>query len=331
MIVVKCPLRISLVGGSTDLEEFIQTYDKGSVISFPSTLSVYVTLHKNHRNKIIVNYSSKEEVNNVESIKNDIVRVVMQYFEDELERKNKFVTITFNSDIISHGSGLATSSAYMIATIKAFASYLQIDLSDFEICKLAIELERKFNPLTGYQDTYGCGISGFKRIVFEKNKRPKFRYFETKFLHDNFDMCLLYTGVTRNSTEVLQSIDVAKSFPLLSLVDQMDDAIDSDDVETFLRIFNQGWEIKKQSSSLIFDTETFTKYNKLFEDKDVVKGVKLCGAGAGGYFLVLLAKDEYGDDWGYQQFLGICAIHNVDPDNIIRIQVSNTGVTEFHT
>jgi len=290
MIVTKCPLRISLVGGSTDLEEFIDTYGTGSVISFPSNLYVYVTLHTNHRNKIIVNYSHKEEVDSIDQIKNDVVRVVMRHFRKELEVTNdkKNITITFNSDIISHGSGLATSSAYMIATIKAVSLYLGLDISDFEICKLSIELEREFNPLTGYQDSYGCGISGFKRIVFEKGKKPKFRYFETKFLQDNFDMCLVYTGIKRSSTEVLKSIDVSKSYSLLALVDRVDESLDLGDTEGFLKTFNQAWIAKRQSSPKIFDEiDDFHKFEDLLNEPYVL-GYKLLGAGAGGYFFLLL-------------------------------------------
>lgn len=290
MIVAKCPLRVSLVGGSTDLEEFIDTYGMGSVISFPSNLYVYVSIHKNHREKIIVNYSSKEEVEDIDSIKNDVARVVMQHFRNRhyFTGSSKWITITFNSDVISHGSGLATSTAYTIALIKAMAMYNGKEMSEFEICKLAIELERQFNPLTGYQDSYGCGISGFKRIVFEKNKRPKFRYFETKFLQDNFDMCLIYTGIKRSSTDVLKSIDVSKSYSLLELVNDMDEALDANDVDRFLKGFNKAWIAKRQSSPKIFDEiDGFDKFETLLNQPSVL-GYKLLGAGAGGYFLLLL-------------------------------------------
>jgi len=46
MIIAKCPLRISLVGGSTDLQAFIEKYQTGSVISFPSDLYTYISIHK---------------------------------------------------------------------------------------------------------------------------------------------------------------------------------------------------------------------------------------------------------------------------------------------
>ena len=44
MIISRCPLRISLVGGSTDLQEFIDHHGRGSVISLACNLYTYVTL-----------------------------------------------------------------------------------------------------------------------------------------------------------------------------------------------------------------------------------------------------------------------------------------------
>lgn len=101
MIIAKCPLRVSMVGGSTDLQAFIDKYERGSVISFPSTLFTYITVHDNHTDKYIINYSKKEEVDNATEIKNDVAREVLVYFDIGP------VTVTFNTDILSEGSGLA--------------------------------------------------------------------------------------------------------------------------------------------------------------------------------------------------------------------------------
>ena len=63
MITVKCPVRISLVGGSSDMDQYIDTYGKGSVISFTPKIYTYVSLYRDKlgRNslnqKYIVNYS----------------------------------------------------------------------------------------------------------------------------------------------------------------------------------------------------------------------------------------------------------------------------------
>ena len=70
MIISKCPLRISLIGGSTDLQGFIDKFGKGSVISFPSNLYTYITINKNITDSNYkINYSTSEKTLNPKTIK----------------------------------------------------------------------------------------------------------------------------------------------------------------------------------------------------------------------------------------------------------------------
>ena len=39
-------------------------------------------------------------------------------------------------------------------------------VSKYELSKLALEIEHIFNPLTGYQDIYGCVFDQFKKLEF---------------------------------------------------------------------------------------------------------------------------------------------------------------------
>ncbi|OQW92244.1 MAG: hypothetical protein BWK79_15085, partial [Beggiatoa sp. IS2] len=239
----------------------------------------YITIHDNHTDKYIINYSKKEEVDTAAEIKNDVAREVLVHFQTGP------VTVTFNTDILSEGSGLAASSAYTIAIIKAVSMYQQINLSDFEICRLALELERHFNPLTGYQDTYGSGIGGFKRIDFHKGHRPSFRYLDVAFL-EKYDIYLFNTGIKRSSTTVLQDVDIDKSRDLLPLVDEMESAIEAGNNQKFEDIFNQGWQRKKATSSLITEHPKIKQMDDLFAHTNMIKAVKISGAGGGGYFLL---------------------------------------------
>ena len=69
MIISKCPLRVSLAGGSTDLIEFVDKYGYGSVISFPIDVYTYISLSLNLSNVYRINYSETEEVKDVDLIK----------------------------------------------------------------------------------------------------------------------------------------------------------------------------------------------------------------------------------------------------------------------
>jgi len=310
MIIAKCPLRVSLVGGSTDLQAFIDKYGRGSVISFPSNLYTYITVHDNHTDNYIINYSKKEVVDNASEIKNVVAREALLYFEVEP------VTVTFNTDILSEGSGLASSSSYTIAITKALSMYKGINLSDFEICRIALELERNFNPLTGYQDSYGSGIGGFKRLDFHKDRRPLFRFFDVAFVENKYDMYLVNTGIKRSSTPVLQSVNVDKSAALLPLVDDLEKAIEANDYESFEHVFNEGWRQKKATSNMIAENPKIQQMDDLFSTNELIHAVKLSGAGGGGYFLLLCDKDV---DAKIAEAFG-------NTGKITKIQVSSAGV-----
>ena len=286
MIVAKCPVRVSLIGGSSDLEEYLKENTHGAVISFPCDLYTYITIHENHRKKYIVNCTNPEEVSHWKEIKNDIVRVVFEEFNP-----TEYLTVSFNSDIFSVGSGMAASSSYLIAMLKAMCVYSNHKMSNFDICKLALKLERNFNPLTGQQDPYGCGMSGFKRINFHKDEDPSFEQLNSSFL-EGFDMYLLYTGKSRGSTPILKSIDVKKLSGIKTLVDVMHQSILEKDKQTFLEIVSEGWEKKKQSSSMVLNDDDLLNIDNALHDCGTVLAHKLCGAGGGGHFLIFCEKDK---------------------------------------
>jgi len=284
MIFSRCSTRISLAGGSTDLQAFVDKYGYGSVISFPCDLYTYITLFKdkhgcNNLNTYLLNYTRREEVEDSKNIHNDVAREVLEYFKCEP------VTLNFHSDIFSSGSGLASSSSYLINCIKAVSEHLELSLNIWEICELGLRLERKFNPLTGYQDIYGCGLNGFKQMVFLRDGSVTCREFKKSFL-SNFAMYLRPTLIKRSSTEVLKSVDIEKASGLLPLVAEMREAIISENVSKFLHLVKETWEKKKETSPLVLENRKLSEmdYN-LRKDKSVLAH-KLCGAGNGGFFLI---------------------------------------------
>lgn len=286
MFIAKCPLRLSLVGGSTDTDSFLEKYNNGVVISFTPTIYTFVTIHENNTKKYIINYSKKEECFKIEDIKNDIVRECFKYFS------TPYCTITFNSNILASGSGLASSSSYTLAVIKALSLFHEIPITNIEICNIGFNIEKKFNPLAGKQDIYGCGIGGFKKINFEKDRSPSFTFLDFSFITDEYDMFLLNTGVVRNSTNILQTLDVDKCYPLLQLTKELEDTIYSKNKKQFFQIFNDGWKKKKATSTEITNNHIIKEIDSMLSNIDSVHGYKLCGAGGGGYFLIFSEKKK---------------------------------------
>lgn len=293
MIISSCPLRISLFGGSTDNPYFVDKFGYGSVISFTCDLKTYVTISQDKfgfnkdQHKYIINYSRREEVSTIEEIQNDVVRVVLEYFNMPP------VQVTLTSDAYSQGSGLASSSSYIISLIKACTLFLNEQITDVEICKLAYELELKFNPYCGYQDPYGCGIGGFKRIEFIKGGIVKYDFLSTK-LFDFYDSHLVFTGVTRNSKNVLKDVtdNIDKAKPLLLTLDKSYSALLESDHGKFLNYLNKSWIQKKKTSSTITENLSIKEMDEHLNENDTVIAHKLCGAGNGGFFLVFAEKEN---------------------------------------
>lgn len=288
MIIASCPFRISLVGGSTDHPDFIKKYGTGSVISFPCNLKCYVSIHKDVfganslDHKYVLSYSKKELVNNINEIENELIRFCFSGLSVDK------INCSLLSDIYSVGSGLATSSAYLMALIKAIHVLNKKTISDFELCKMAEKIERNFNPLVGQQDFFGS-LGGLKRINFYRDNDPSIRPLPTKIFNE-MDVYLMYTGILRNSTSVLKTIDIDKSLPLIQDVEDLENSIKEKDLLMFNTIMRRSWENKKKTSKEICQNNYLSHLDfKLINDHNVLSH-KLCGAGNGGYFLIFSNK-----------------------------------------
>ena len=292
MYIASCPLRISLFGGSTDNPYFVEKYGRGSVISFTPNLKTYVTISQDKfgfnrdKHKYIINYSKREEVSTIDDIQNEVVRTVLKYF------KMPPVQVTLTSDAYSQGSGLASSSSYTISLIKACCLFFNLSITDNDVCKLAYKLERIYNPFCGYQDPYGCGVGGFKRINFYNETSITYEFLSTD-IFEYFDTHLVFTGVTRNSKRILKNIteNLDKIQPLLNTADKAYQTLVENNYDEFLYLLGKSWSQKKNTSSTIVENETIREIDSILEQNDTICAHKLCGAGNGGFFLTFSEKD----------------------------------------
>jgi len=194
------------------------------------------------------------------------------------------------SDIFSHGSGLAVSSSYSCGLVHAVEEMLKTNHTDIECGIKAHNLEKLVNPRLGLQDVFGCCVGGFKKIEFEKEKLPKYTFYPTK-LFDVYNACLIFTGYTRSSTEVLKGVTVPDIDKFNSLVEEGEQYLLKEDFSSFMKIMNAGWNEKKLTSTTVLSNPYIKELdNKISKMKGCVSH-KLCGAGNGGFFLCFFEKD----------------------------------------
>ncbi|MBT9164881.1 MAG: D-glycero-alpha-D-manno-heptose 7-phosphate kinase [candidate division WS2 bacterium] len=166
MIITQTPLRISLFGGSTDFREFYLK-ECGAVLSLTIdkyVYYVYIIVKERFDDKIYINYSKKEIIDNVDEIQHDLVREAM--------RKTgitKGVEITTLADVPSEGSGLGSSSSVTVGLLNVFYAYQGEQVTQERLTREACEIEIDIlkNPI-GIQDQYIASYGNLRFLSLGK-------------------------------------------------------------------------------------------------------------------------------------------------------------------
>ena len=195
----------------------------------------------------------------------------------------------------------------MVAAVAAACKFKGLKWSQAKICKIAHEIELKFNPLTGYQDTYGCGLPSSKLMVFNGDV-------DVKFINlPKYKMYLYDTEVKRSSTNILKTINTKKSYPLLELVNKTYNSLNNPN--KFFKLLNDSWNTKKKTSSNILNNKKLSLLDNMLDKYSIIKFHKLCGAGGGGYFLIVMDNTKEDIESSHVRA------------NRIKINIDNKGVT----
>lgn len=292
MIITQTPLRISFLGGNTDFHEYFLNYG-GLVISTTIDKHVYCILNKRNDDKIIVNYTSREEVDDVTSIDHDLVREALR-----LTGVTKGIEISFLADIPTEGCGLGSSSAVTIGLLNALHTYLGQSVSSKQLAEEAVKIEYGIlkRPI-GIQDQHAIAMGGLRAIEFNQIGEVFGRTIEMDPVQKELfrrSLILFYTKITRKAESILSSIDISESTPLLHQNKQLAkdgiEALLKGDIERFGSLLHTYWEVKKQLSDKISNYEIDKMY-QLAIDAGAIGG-KVIGAGGGGFLLVMADDNQ---------------------------------------
>src|SRR5712691_1231926 len=164
MIITRTPFRLTLGGGGTDLPSFYREHG-GFVLAV--TIDKYMFLNVNTPildDKIRVRYSKSEMVDHVDEVEHTLAREAMHYFG--IANGVEIVSI---ADIPS-GTGLGSSSTYLVGLLNALHVLLQDQASPKKLAAEAchIELEELKRPI-GKQDQYMAAFGGLAVLDIARN------------------------------------------------------------------------------------------------------------------------------------------------------------------
>ena len=294
MIITQTPLRIGLLGGGTDLPGYYREHG-GRVLNCALDKYIYVIVKQRFDDAIYVNYSRKEIVSRVEDLEHELVREAMQ-----MTGVANGVEITTLADIPSAGSGLGSSSAVTVGLLNALFAYQGRQVSAEELAERActIEIERCGKPI-GKQDQYIAALGGIRDIRFgpgddvvaEELGLPAA---ERRALQQQ--IMLFYTGVTRSADSILaeQNANIEATRPQLDLLRDLAgfavERLHSGDADAIGPAVRESWEAKRKLASGVSNDQIDLAVTRALDAG--ATGVKLTGAGGGGFLLVICPMER---------------------------------------
>lgn len=290
MIITKTPLRMSFVGGGSDLPVFYRKFG-GAVVSTAIDKFVYITVNKKFDNRIRIAYSRVEEPASVAKIRHPLVRESLK-----LTGIQGGIEIMSIADIPAKGTGLGSSSSYTVGLLNALYAYQGQFASAERLGREAsqIEIERCGEPI-GKQDQYAAAYGGFKFIQFHPDDSvsvdPIICKRET-LLKLEAGVQVFYTGITRSASSVLKvqqdavAAQKAKQRVLQKMVKlafDLRDELQRNNADSFGELLHENWELKRSLSAQVSNAQIDDWYDRA--RRAGALGGKLLGAGSGGFLM----------------------------------------------
>ena len=289
MIVCRTPLRVSFVGGGSDLPSFYREHG-GAVISMAVNWYFYLSMHKFFGGaSSLLKYSETELVSDPSEIRHRIIREVFTSYG------LNGVDFASAADVPA-GTGMGSSSSFTVCLLQLVNAWMGRYLPQHKLAEMACEIEiDKLGEPIGKQDQYGAAIGGLKHISFEPDETvsitPLFLTSTQRLLLEE-SLMLFYLGGQRAASSVLaaqkkatetNTSTVRRLVQMTQQVGALKDEIVRD-VNVLGAHLHEAWMLKRELVSGITNTVIDDAYEAARAAGAV--GGKLLGAGAGGFLLV---------------------------------------------
>ncbi len=297
------PLRLGLAGGGTDINLYCDKYT-GFVLNATISKYIHCTLKVTDNSRITFvspDTNARSECKSAEVLEldgeMDIYKSIYNRLVKDFIHKPLSFELTTYSDVPS-GSGLGGSSTLVVGVIKTFVEWLHLPLGEYDIAKLAYEIEREdLGIVGGAQDQYAATFGGFNFMEFYADKRVIVNPLRIKnwIMSELEEQIVLYfTNITREAKDIEEhkkgKLGDEKSLAAMHAIKQdasnMKEALLKGDFKSLAKILGKSWQSKKIISEIVSNDELDRIYN-LAIDNGAYSG-KTSGAGAGGFMFFMV-------------------------------------------
>lgn len=297
MIVSKTPLRMSFVGGGSDLPSYYRE-EIGAVLSTSIDKYMYICVNKKFDGRIRLSYTKTEDVQSRHEIEHPLVRQAL-----DVVGIDGGIEIASMADIPSRGSGLGSSSTYTVGLLNALYAYRNQFASKETLARQAceIEIDRCGEPI-GKQDQYAAAYGGLNLIRFHQDDSVSVDPVICKpsLLQELEDSTLVFfTGRTRSASAVLANQSAAMKTTdrralmrrMVQLAFEMKEQLESGTLEYLGDLLDENWRLKAQLTAGITDQQIDNWYETGMANGAL--GGKLLGAGNGGFIMFYAPQERH--------------------------------------
>ncbi len=290
MIISKTPLRLSFVGGGSDLPSYYRE-EGGAVLSTSIDKFVYVTVNQRFEEGIRLSYSRTEIVPHAREIEHVLVKAGL-----EKVGIHSGVEITSIADIPSRGSGMGSSSSFTVGLLHALHAFTGTYKSKIDLGREACEVELDMcgEPI-GKQDQYAAAAGGLNVIEFHPDDTVTLAPIVAPtgtIQQVESELVMFYVGGDRSASKILeqQAREVSRSIDkkqalrtMVSLVYALRDELAKGHAQSVGEILHENWELKRQLTGGISNAMIDDVYDTAM--RSGATGGKLLGAGGGGFMV----------------------------------------------
>ncbi len=293
-IITRTPFRITFTGGGSDLPHFY-TKSVGAAVNATIDKYMYIFIHKSFDNTYRIRYSKEEDVTRIDDIQHNTAREAIRLLDIK-----PGIEVVSLSDIPRGGTGLGSSSVYVVGLLNALHAWKGEIVSKEQLAKEAVMIEKDIlKEPCGLQDQYAAAFGGLNLYEYTPEERVRVNPVIMKPEHLNGlqdSLMLLYTGIQRNANEILESVKKTDNFETLAKRRDMaykhyEDLISGRWEKTGYWI-SEGWKLKKGMSEKVSNSDIDRMCEKAI---DMGGDVKNIGAGGGGFLMVYAPKKKQGE------------------------------------
>ena len=229
--------------------------------------------------------------------------VYRRMMRDHLGGRAVPMTVTSYVDAPA-GSGLGSSSALVVALVEAFRTRFELPLGQYDVARLAFEIERIDLALAGgKQDQYAAAFGGANFIEFLAQDRVivnPLRIARGCLNELETSLVTCFTGVSRRSEPIIAeqqrrmvtptADSLASLHQLKSDAIEMKQALLRGEIRTMAEILNRSWLAKKRTADGI-STGPIERLHAVAMAHGALAG-KVSGAGGGGFLMFIVPPQD---------------------------------------